>query len=132
MRIWTRKSILIQPRTSPGKSDCVVANRWLAATGPSWWTSTAGGPSSRASGARSSARRPARPGAATPAQRLRCAAPLDHKSLANFSEFCQRLSNFHMFCIQFSMFQYFPLLFFEIYTKKKVHEVKSKFRDFCF
>ena len=23
MRIWTRKSALIQPRTSPGKSDCV-------------------------------------------------------------------------------------------------------------
>ena len=26
MRIWTRKSALIQPRTSLGKSDCVVAN----------------------------------------------------------------------------------------------------------
>ena len=27
MRIWTRKSALIQPRTSPGKSDGVVAER---------------------------------------------------------------------------------------------------------
>ena len=27
MRIWTRKSALIQPRTSLGKSDCVVAER---------------------------------------------------------------------------------------------------------
>ena len=26
MRIWTRKSALIQPRTSPGKSDGVVAH----------------------------------------------------------------------------------------------------------
>ena len=26
MRIWTRKSALIQPRTSSGKSDCVVAH----------------------------------------------------------------------------------------------------------
>ena len=36
MRIWTRKSALIQPRTSPGKSDGVVAHGCRFQYGIQW------------------------------------------------------------------------------------------------